>query len=251
MLASVSPGIAVRNPHEGQNPKKIAFSDQLRKNGTLWERWLWKKLRKSVKGSLVWRQTVVRGYIVDFYLADFRIAIELDGEGHDPQKDSLRDARLLHKGITVMRFKNPKDQKSVNDIYAKVYAEICYQQGRLKKKPSTNSLALSEQQGSLTSLVRKGLVEDLYGSGNVQKKVNLLIFSRLSERDCRNIVQNTVENAGKGCQRQVYASVETAENTARVLSKVGIEGVPEICTKCGLIHMRETKIKLTPAPRGV
>jgi hypothetical protein len=42
------------------------------------------------------------------------------------------------------------------------------------------------------------------------------------------------------CKRQVYATMESAENTARLLGrKTDIQGHAERCTICGLIHLRE------------
>lgn len=48
------------------------------------------------------------GFILDFYIPDLRINIELDGTfGHeDVEKDKRRDAFLLSEGITVLRFTN-------------------------------------------------------------------------------------------------------------------------------------------------
>lgn len=118
---------------------------------------------------------------------------------------------------------------------------------------STNPPRSSSQQEPLTSLVRNSLVEDLYGGGKVEKSINPSDFGRLPIQSCERVVQKVVESTDvkRGCQRQVYACMEVAENTARVLLKVGIRGDPEICTKCGLIHIRETRIPLIPPERGV
>jgi very-short-patch-repair endonuclease len=46
-------------------------------------------------------------YVLDFYCAKARLAIELDGAGHDmgnrPEHDIRRDAWLAQRGVTVMR----------------------------------------------------------------------------------------------------------------------------------------------------
>ena len=46
-------------------------------------------------------------YILDFYCAKARLAIELDGASHDmgdrPQRDERRDAWLAKHGVTVVR----------------------------------------------------------------------------------------------------------------------------------------------------
>ena len=69
---------------------------------------LWNRLRKRASGKPVFRrQHPIRPYVLDFYCAKARLAIELDGMSHDmgdrPQRDLRRDAWLKARGITVMR----------------------------------------------------------------------------------------------------------------------------------------------------
>ncbi len=46
-------------------------------------------------------------YVLDFYCAEARLAVEIDGMSHDlgdrPQRDANRDAWLKARGLTVMR----------------------------------------------------------------------------------------------------------------------------------------------------
>jgi len=58
-----------------------------------------------------WRaQHVLGGYILDFYLAQFRLGIEVDGSSHNSlaqlERDDLRDGRLERLGLTIIRFRN-------------------------------------------------------------------------------------------------------------------------------------------------
>jgi very-short-patch-repair endonuclease len=69
---------------------------------------LWSRLRERAPGKLVFRRQHPMGpYVLDFYCAKARLAIELDGISHDtgdrPQRDLRRDAWLQARGITVMR----------------------------------------------------------------------------------------------------------------------------------------------------
>ncbi len=56
------------------------------------------------------RQKVIGNYIVDFYIASSKIAIELDGSQHYEDKgiqnDSERDEFLNSLGIRVLRYSN-------------------------------------------------------------------------------------------------------------------------------------------------
>jgi very-short-patch-repair endonuclease len=46
-------------------------------------------------------------YILDFYCAAAKLAVEIDGEGHGmgdrPQRDERRDAWLAERGVTTLR----------------------------------------------------------------------------------------------------------------------------------------------------
>ena len=64
-----------------------------------------KKLPITVK-----RQACIEHYIVDFYIAKKKIAIEIDGLQHtlpeNQEADRKRDEILKNLGITVLRYRN-------------------------------------------------------------------------------------------------------------------------------------------------
>ena len=53
------------------------------------------------------RQHPIGPYVLDFYCAKARLAVEIDGMSHDvgdrPERDLRRDAWLKTLGVTVMR----------------------------------------------------------------------------------------------------------------------------------------------------
>ena len=79
------------------------------------ERKLWydflKKLPITVK-----RQETIKNYIVDFYCAQQKIVIELDGSQHYEidgiASDEERDKTLQNLGISVLRFSNQDIRKN-------------------------------------------------------------------------------------------------------------------------------------------
>lgn len=109
---------------------KVEFAQALRDNPTLWEKWLWKKLKNGLFGHKFYRQHIVAGYITDFCCPTLGLAVELDGSQHDVHRDAQRDAHISSAGITTMRFANPRSQVELNDVYAKVYAESRYRRTR-------------------------------------------------------------------------------------------------------------------------
>ncbi|MEM6645438.1 MAG: endonuclease domain-containing protein [Bacteroidota bacterium] len=83
----------------------------LRQNGTPAERRLWRALRnRQLRGFKFRRQVTLGAYVVDFYCAEARLAIELDGSVHDdPARrdyDAQRQANLESLSLRVLRFSN-------------------------------------------------------------------------------------------------------------------------------------------------
>ncbi len=109
--------------NKNHNPNLTSVSKTLRKNMTKEERHLWYDFLKQLPQT-VNRQKVIGNYVVDFYCASAKIAIELDGSQHfediGRNVDMQRDAFLQSKGITVLRYSN----FDVNQNFTGVCADI-------------------------------------------------------------------------------------------------------------------------------
>ena len=83
----------------------------LRRNATIAERALWRLLRsRQLEGYKFRRQHAVGPYILDFYCAPGRLAVEVDGSQHYTSTgladDALRTLYLRAAGVRVLRFTN-------------------------------------------------------------------------------------------------------------------------------------------------
>ena len=90
----------------------------LRSKQTEAERLLWSKLRrKQICQTQFYRQKPIAGFIIDFYCAPAKLAIELDGGHHFKTEqqayDSERTQVLESFGLHVLRFTN---QQIVDDL---------------------------------------------------------------------------------------------------------------------------------------
>ena len=91
----------------------------LRRNMTPEEKHLWydflKKLPVPVK-----RQKNVENYILDFYIPQYKIAIEIDGGQHytseGKEADKTRDNALKRWGIRVLRYTNADIKTNFNGV---------------------------------------------------------------------------------------------------------------------------------------
>lgn len=95
--------------NETYNKRLIGTSRALRRNMTRQERHLWYDFLKGLPIT-VHRQKVIGSYVVDFYIADASLVIELDGSQHFEPKgmaaDAERDAYLRSLGLTILRYSN-------------------------------------------------------------------------------------------------------------------------------------------------
>ena len=95
--------------NQTHNKKLTSNAKSLRKNMTKEERHLWYDFLKNLP-IMVHRQKVIGNYIVDFYIAESKTVIELDGSQHYETggkiADEKRDSYLNSLGITVLRYAN-------------------------------------------------------------------------------------------------------------------------------------------------
>jgi very-short-patch-repair endonuclease len=85
----------------------IKRARKLRKAMTMPEALLWRELRQRPFGLKFRRQHGSGKYVLDFYCSDARLAVEVDGIGHDmgdqPERDEERDAWFRQHGIETLR----------------------------------------------------------------------------------------------------------------------------------------------------
>ena len=105
------------------NPTLTEYAKELRKNMTPEEKHIWYDFLKKVPMT-VKRQYVVENYILDFFIPQVNVAIEIDGSQHyepDAKKaDQKRDADLALVGIKVIRYTN----NDINKNFVGVVQEI-------------------------------------------------------------------------------------------------------------------------------
>ena len=91
------------------NKQLVPFARQLRKEMTKEERHLWYDFLRGYPMRFS-RQKILGKYIADFYCAEAKLIIELDGSQHyepeEMQKDADRTSFLEGYGLTVIRIPN-------------------------------------------------------------------------------------------------------------------------------------------------
>ena len=102
-----------------RNSKMIERARDLRKGATKQERRLWYEFLREYPIHFR-RQAIFDHYIVDFYCADAKLIVELDGSQHyeaiEKAYDEHRTAVLNQYGCQVLRFSN----LDVDDAFSSV-----------------------------------------------------------------------------------------------------------------------------------
>ena len=77
---------------------------------------------------MVHRQKVIGPYIVDFYIAERQLVIELDGSQHydapGKQTDCIRDQYLQGLGLTVLRYPNSDIDKNFRGVCEDILSHL-------------------------------------------------------------------------------------------------------------------------------
>ena len=98
----------------------------MRTQGAKAEQILWWSLRNRRCDGLKFRRQVPIGrFIADFYCAEFKLIVELDGESHDEQMeyDEKRTAWLQDRQYHVVRFFNEDVFRSLDAVLLTVMRE--------------------------------------------------------------------------------------------------------------------------------
>ena len=101
------------------NKQLVPFAKQLRKEMTKEERHLWYDYLRTYPVRFS-RQKVLGKYIADFYSAEAKLVIELDGsqhyDGHNAEKDAERTAFLESYGLRVIRIPNNEVSRNFRGV---------------------------------------------------------------------------------------------------------------------------------------
>ena len=134
----------------------------LRTYGTPAEAMMWKMLKgRQMDGARFRRQFSIGPYILDFYCPEFRICIELDGDGHysaDGYEHDLTRNTYLHKehGITTLRYEN-KDLFKNPEAVCKQICEIIKTKREETASTSTTSADCPPETGATSEAEGGGL----------------------------------------------------------------------------------------------
>ena len=129
----------MRDKPSGQNTPRHLWAKlkpaarRMRRNPTPSEERLWRRLRNHrLLGLKFRRQHAIDRFIVDFYCAEARLVVEVDGSVHKSlvQEDAVRQDVLERRGLRVLRFTNSEIDDSLESVTKKIKETILlYEKG--------------------------------------------------------------------------------------------------------------------------
>jgi len=122
----------VKSSQQGINGMKARFfgevrirAKELRRNLTSAEAILWSHLRNRQLGGLKFRrQHPIGPFIADFYCAEKRLIVEVDGDIHNLQmeQDQARTSQFESYGYYVIRFRNEQVEQELESVLEAIQA---------------------------------------------------------------------------------------------------------------------------------
>jgi very-short-patch-repair endonuclease len=96
---------------------------------------LWLALRRNEAGLRFRRQHAAGPYVLDFYCAPAKLAVEVDGEAHNrgdrPRRDEARDAWLVLQGVRVMRYPASEVLSKLDAVVGQIMAVAIERRNRM------------------------------------------------------------------------------------------------------------------------
>ena len=115
--------------HLPYNPQLVERAKELRKNMTPAEKKLWKNYLKTFKFPVL-RQRPIDNFIVDFYCAQLKLVIEIDGDSHFTEEgqdyDEARTGILQGYGLKMIRFTNDEVLNNLEGVCQEIEVFIAF-----------------------------------------------------------------------------------------------------------------------------
>ena len=116
------------------SPAKIQQAHRLRTTASATEKRLWHLLRgRQILGFKFRRRSLVYGYIPDFWCPEASLVVEIDGADYvgKGERDQVRDARLLARGIRTVHVPSELVWRNTPRVLERIRSALEVQRGRV------------------------------------------------------------------------------------------------------------------------
>ncbi len=120
-----------------KNKDLCGRAKKLRKQGILSEVLFWKEFKnKAVIKYDIDRQIIIGNYIVDFFIAELGLVVEIDGSSHNDKQeyDAKRDEYLKGLGLKVLHYEDVAIKRDIQSVKTSFIDELEARERLLLKK---------------------------------------------------------------------------------------------------------------------
>ena len=120
----------------GEEP--LRFQREARHNMSEPEKRLWQAIRnRKVADAKFRKQTWLGPFLVDFFCAEARLVIEVDGDTHAHQQDydARRTAWIEREGFRVIRFSNDDVMRNLDGVVSAIEQALTLPPGSAGRAP--------------------------------------------------------------------------------------------------------------------
>ena len=105
---------------------KVEFAREQRRESTRAEKILWQAVRRKQLGVRIRRQHPIGSVVLDFYCAEARLAVEVDGPCHEEQigYDRRRDEQLAEWGIVTLRIPEQRIREDLPSVLLEIRSAL-------------------------------------------------------------------------------------------------------------------------------
>jgi very-short-patch-repair endonuclease len=119
-----------------KNKNLTSKAKELRKGGILSEVLFWQhfKNKELIDGWDIDRQVIIGNYIVDFFIAELGMIIEIDGSTHDFKYDydKVRDSFFDSYELEVIHIKDIEVKRNIDGVHKFILEQIRKREAKLK-----------------------------------------------------------------------------------------------------------------------
>ena len=212
-------------------PQLLANARELRKNQTDAEDMLWQLLRNRQLNNLKFRRQhpLKVGFVLDFYCAETKLGIELDGGYHSTKEQTRLDnerAEIINEyGIRIIRFTNDEVIYNTEQVLQKIV--LTPNPSPIKEGPGVRTkdtvlmLDVRKIYRKVTSKVNDFSPEQL------QNLICIVNLYRGNTRKFESTVKNYLQTATDLAKETAETTVELQKVLKSIISNKKIKGISE------------------------
>ncbi len=161
--------------------RMVEVAKNLRRESTLTEKILWEQLRTKKRGYKVRRQQPIGVFVVDFYIPQSRLIVEIDGSVHNDQQEQDRERQTLLEelGLRFLRFSAIDVEQNLDRVLRAIDEAVASPHAGLAASYDVAPPSVPPTRGGRQEREQEQANDDQYLSITMNHQLDLLLPSPL------------------------------------------------------------------------